>query len=301
MGDCTATKEPTAIVLPQQKTWKWETKTTSADGVALQLYYAEDPTRRGKLWVPDQNYQAGWTAMKAPLLLAVLLVLFKAIQDKGKPLMPHKIWGLAIKIINKAADRALATTNWALILTWCILAAQQDTNGNSLLGLSVDAVTEGDDDYFAKWIDQRLDATFGPRPTTGPLGPAGRGGMGQVNDPTQVSAIMANEVGKGVALGLWAIGHLQRDPTQVGGGYETKTKGYTKDDIMVIMRFAGVYDGKNLPDIWDIFNATKGKNIDAYYHHIFAPMKQYAYDWCIQIDLSSISSRKLSRPSLSCD
>ncbi len=227
---------------------KWETKKTSADGAALQLYYAEDPTRRGKLWVPDQSDQAGWMATKAPLLLAVPLVLFKAIRDKGKPLMPHKIRGLTIKIINKAADRALATTNWALILTWCVLAAQQDTNGNSLHGLPVDAVTEGGDDYFAKWINQRLDATFGPPPTTGPLGPAGRGGTGQVNDPTQVSAIMANKVGKGVALGLRAIGHLQRDPTQEGGGYDTKTKGYTKDDIAAIMRFAGVYDGKNLPD-----------------------------------------------------
>jgi hypothetical protein len=52
------------------------------------------------------------------------------------------------------------------------------------------------------------------------------------------------------------------------------------------MGFAGVYDGKNLPDIWDIFNATKGKNIDAYRCHIFARMKQYAYDWRIQIDLN---------------
>ncbi len=85
---------------------------------------------------------------------------------------------------------------------------------------------------------------------------------------------MANEVGKGVALGLQAIGHLQRDPIQAGGGYETKTKGYTKDNIAAIMGFAGVYDGKNLPDIWDIFNATKGKNIDAYPRHIFAQMKQ---------------------------
>jgi hypothetical protein len=201
--------------------------------------------------------------------------------------MPHKIWGLAIKIINEAADRVLATTNWALILTWCVLAAQQDTNGNSLLGLPGDAVMEGDDDYFVKWINQRLNATFGPCPTTGLLGPAGRGGTGQVNNPTQVSAIMANKVGKGVALGLWAIGHLQRDPIQAGGGYKTKTKGYTKDNIAAIMGFAGVYDGKNLPDIWDIFNATKGKNIEAYCHHIYARMKQYAYDWRIQINSST--------------
>jgi hypothetical protein len=31
---------------------------------------------------------------------------------------------------------------------------------------------------------------------------------------------MATEVGKGVALGLRAAGHLHRDATQLGGGYE---------------------------------------------------------------------------------
>ena len=30
--------------------------------------------------------------------------------------------------------------------------------------------------------------------------------------------MMATEVGKGVALGLRAMGHLQRDPSQPGGG-----------------------------------------------------------------------------------
>ncbi len=53
VGDRKATKEPTAIILSQQKTWKWETKTASDDGAALQLYYEEDPNQRGKLWSPD--------------------------------------------------------------------------------------------------------------------------------------------------------------------------------------------------------------------------------------------------------
>jgi hypothetical protein len=53
-----------------------------------------------------------------------------------------------------------------------------------------------------------------------------------------------------------------------------------------MMGFAGVYSGDNLPDIWELFNSTKGKNIDAYHRHLYSRMKQYAYDWCIQIDTS---------------
>jgi hypothetical protein len=154
VGDRMAKKDPTPIFLPQQKTWKWETKMTSTDAMALEAYYTADPTRRGRLWVPDQASAHEWTAVKAPLLLAIPLVLFKAIQEEGKPLMPHKIRGLVMALICEAANVAQASAAWDLILSWCILAAQQDMNGNSLLGLPVDAVMEGDDKYLAKWIGQ---------------------------------------------------------------------------------------------------------------------------------------------------
>jgi hypothetical protein len=182
---------------------------------------------------------------------------------------------------------AKATGDWELILSWCILAAQQETNGNSLLGLLVDAVTEEDNKYFAKWINQWLDSTFGLCSSTGPQGNMGVAGIAHPHDPMQVSTMMATEVGKGVALGLRAVGHLQRDTLQLGGGYEADTgKGYTKDDIVAILGFAGVYSGNSLPDIWELFNATKGKNIDAYRCHLFTRMKSYTYDWRIQINTS---------------
>ena len=79
VGDRTATKDPTPVVLPQQSTWKWDTKTTSSDAAALEAHYAADPTRRGKLWAPDQADSAKWTAIMAPRLLAAPLVLFRAI------------------------------------------------------------------------------------------------------------------------------------------------------------------------------------------------------------------------------
>jgi len=160
---------------------------------------------------------------------------------------------------------------------------------NSHLSLAVEAVTEGDDEYFVRWIDQRMESTFGPRPGSG-LGKTSNMGISSglmVHDQAKFLALMASEVGKGVALGLRAVGHGNRDPTHMGGGYDTDTgKGYTKDDIAALMGFAGVYSGSNLPDIWEVFNATKGENMDAYCKHIYARMKHYAYDRRIQIDSS---------------
>jgi hypothetical protein len=74
--------------------------------------------------------------------------------------MPHEVGIIAAKQFCNEENN----TEWKLILDWCLLAAQAGEKGTSWLGLQVKAVTEGDDDYFAKWIEQRLEATFGPRP-----------------------------------------------------------------------------------------------------------------------------------------
>jgi hypothetical protein len=55
---------------------------------------------------------------------------------------------------------------------------------------------------------------FGPHPSSGIPQNAGMWGGANPHDATQVSAMMATKVGKGVALGLWAMGQLQRDPFQ---------------------------------------------------------------------------------------
>jgi hypothetical protein len=198
VGDRTATKDPTPVVLPQQSTWKWDTKTTSSDAVAvvLEAHYAADPTKRGKLWAPDQTDSDEWTAIMAPRLLAAPLVLFRAIREERRPLMPHEVRGLVLTIIKDADDLNKACDDWQLVLSWCLLAAQQDANGNSYLGVPVDAITEGDDDYFEKWINQRLDSVFGSRPNTGSVGTTGPWGSTLPQTaPSQVSALMATEVG----------------------------------------------------------------------------------------------------------
>ncbi len=263
-------------------------KTVSTDTAAMDAYYAEDSTRQGKLWAPPMGEAGGEAAVKALILLAILLVLFQVIRDEKRALMPHDIHALTVAIVTSLPNVEKARTEWELVLSWCLMALQMKTSGNSHLSLAVEAVTEGDDNYFVQWIDQRLDSMFGPRTGKGSTGHNDRGGMALLaHDQAQVSAIMASEVGKGVALGLRAAGHLHRDATNIGGGYDSEGgKGYTKDDIAALMGFAGVYSGNNSSDIWKLFNSTKGKNINTYRRHLYSRMKQYAYDRRIQIDTS---------------
>jgi hypothetical protein len=254
----------------------------------MDAYYAEDSTRQGKLWAPPTGKAGGEAAVKAPILLTIPLELFQVIWDKKRALMPHDIHALTVAIVTNLPDVEKARADLELVLSWCLMALQMNTSGNSHLSLAVETVTEGDDNYFVRWIDQRLNSTFGPRTGKGSTGHNDRGRVALLaHDQAQVLAIMASEVGKGVAMGLQAAGHLHRDATNIGGGYDSEGgKGYTKDNITALMGFTGVYSSNNLPDIWELFNSTKGKNIDAYRRHIYSRMKQYAYNWRIQIDTS---------------
>jgi hypothetical protein len=55
------------------------------------------------------------------------------------------------------------------------------------------------------------------------------------HDILQMLLVMAAEVGKGVVLGLSALGPLQQDLTVQGTTSNTEPKGYSKDDIAALM------------------------------------------------------------------
>jgi hypothetical protein len=81
MGDCTSTKELTAIVLPSMKTWTWETKRVRDNALHMAECYKQDTTRRGKQWqpLPVESEDEG-SDITAPLLLALPNILFQAIK-----------------------------------------------------------------------------------------------------------------------------------------------------------------------------------------------------------------------------
>ena len=137
---------------------------------------------------------------------------------------------------------------------------------------------------------------MGPQPMTSTSGMINQGTTGP-QDISQVSALMATEEVKGMALGLQSLAPLQQESITQKGGSESDGKGYTSDDIATLMGFAGVENGGDLPEIWTIFNTTKGKNIEAYCRHIVARMKQWLFDRRIAINTSVYLEQETIKPS----
>jgi hypothetical protein len=163
MGDRTLTKEPMPVLLPQQKAWEWVKVNVATDGPAFISHYKNDPSKGGTLWTPLVGTEEGMEETTVPGLLHIPLVLFDKIRKAGCLLMPHDVLLLIIEHVEPMVDMAAAEVGqaWQLAVQWCVIAAQQDTQGDSLVVFSIDAVTETDDEAFCKWVEMRLDGTMG--------------------------------------------------------------------------------------------------------------------------------------------
>ncbi len=161
--------------------------------------------------------------------------------------MPHKVLALVLKHIKDVPpEQEEATGNmWQLVLRWCVMAAQKDQQGDSLVLFSIEAITEGDDAYFGQWMENGLNSTMGTWPAT----EHHTGALGAVTPP-QVPAHFAAELSKGVAMGLHAHGPFKTLALHQGGLVDTDGKqGYGEEDIVTLMGFLHVKKGSQLQDI----------------------------------------------------
>jgi hypothetical protein len=239
--------------------WQWVKATVANHGPSLLEHYDTNPSRRGSLWTPAADCQKG--EGNVPHLLHIPLVLFELIRNKRRPLMPHEVLTLVLEYLkNGPEEPAQATENpWQLIVMWCVMAAQHDSQGDSLVAFSVKAIMEGDDAYFGQWMENWLDSTMGKRPTTKAcMGAPLAGTAADVPDH------FAAELGKEVALSLHALGGPFKTPVMAQGGLgdADSKKGYRDDNITALMGFLHVKQGHQLQDIWSYVQSLGGKNIN---------------------------------------
>jgi hypothetical protein len=193
----------------------------STEGPDLLDHYATDASRRGSLWIPEIDCNRVETTI--PRLLHIPLVLFVVIlREKGGPLMPHEILAIVLKLVENSSrdqDQAAAAEAWKLVVMWCVMAVQADKQGDSIVAFAVEAATENGDAYFGQWIENCLDGTMGKRPAVD-------SGMGatRVATPAQGPAQFAAELGKGVAMGLHALGPFKPPSVTQGGGVDSDSK-----------------------------------------------------------------------------
>ena len=118
---------------------------------------------------------------------------------------------------------------------------------------------------------------------------AADGGMGAtgVATPAKGPAQFAAELGKGVAMGLHALGPFKSPSMAQGGGFESDSKqGYGEEDIAALMGFSHVKKGSELQDIWTYFHTMRSKNIDICRQQLMAQMNRWVHERHIPIDSS---------------
>jgi hypothetical protein len=75
-------------------------------------------------------------------------VLFTLIRRESRPLITHEVLIIMMKHFKETGATCNQGKAWDLVAEWCIVAAQKDTQGDSLVSFTVKVVTEGDDSYF---------------------------------------------------------------------------------------------------------------------------------------------------------
>jgi hypothetical protein len=283
IGDRMVLRKPTPVLFPSKKTWEWVTETISTEGPDLLDHYTTDASWCRSLWIPETECDRVETTV--PRLLHIPLVLFEAIREKGGPLMPHDILVIVLKLIEnnyRNQDQATSAEAWKLVIMWCVMAAQADKNGDSIVAFAVKAVTENNNPYFGQWMENHLDGTMGKQPAV-------HGAMGEtgVVTPVQDTAQFAAELGKGVAMGLHVLGPFKLSSLTQGGGADSDSKqGYGEEDITALMGFSHVKKGSELQDIWTYFHTMRSKNIDLCRRQLMARMNRWAHNRHMPIDSS---------------
>ena len=283
IGDRTRAREPTAVLFPSVKTWQWVKAMVATDGPSLIAYYDNDPSKKGTLWTPGED--CARDEGHVPRLLHIPVLLHELIRKEGRSLMPHEVLQLVLTYLEENHQGGQTNQNsWELIIKWCVVAAQPDAQGDSLVAFAVEAITEGDDDDFGRWVEQRLDSTLGKKPAQGET----RGATPSLRPAGLVPQDFATEVGKGVALGLHALSPFKHQAgAGMGGVGETDLKkGYGDEDVAALMGFSRVKRGDQLQDIWAYFQTTGMKNVDVCRRQLMARMARWARDRHIPIDPS---------------
>ena len=134
VGDRTEQSDLVPILFPQNKTWEWKQAEISMDGEEMIAHYTGHPDKWGKLWTPGALSET--EVVKVPRLLHIPLALVAILKEKGGQSTPGDVLQLVLKHFG-------TENHWTLVKQWCMMAAQADTHGKSLVAFDVSAITDG--------------------------------------------------------------------------------------------------------------------------------------------------------------
>jgi hypothetical protein len=285
IGDRRLTKEPTPVCLPTTKAWEWHTGPAITDYAKLDNFF-DDDANGGKLWTPSAA--DGTPAdIEVPYLLAIPSVLVDLLRTQGPAPTPYEVLTTIDEFVNSSATAD--ATNWELLRKWCLVASQTGTGSNSAkskLNLDTTPVTI-DDEGFDRWVGTRLDVSFGPRPTIAASVPAHHAPAAgsPAADYLALSKMFATnmlQLSQNIVSQAGAAATLGGSDTALATG-----KGFDQDQIAKLKDVCGVRSGANIPTIWSIIQASKGKSYDTYRAHLSKSMDAWARTHHIELDKST--------------
>ena len=277
VGDRRATKEPTPVCLPSQvKAWQWYAgQVNVAKDDFVEFFENED--NKNKWWTPSSQLTSD---TKVPFLLALPNAMVEILREPGLPCTPADVHA-AMEEVTLRMGGGITDDQWKTITEWCMVASQTDANDRkSLLSIEVDPVAV-DDDEFDTWVETKLDMALGKRPSaTGPTQGVRFQQPQHMNDQLQMARLLASTVGQGMMQFTQAVAG---QTTSGGAGTLAQgatplemSKGFDKDQIAKLKDACGVMSAKDIPNIWSIIQATKGKAHDTYRDHL----KKSIESWC---------------------
>ena len=271
IGDRRATKEPTPICLPTTKTWEWHAGEAITDFDKFREFH-EVEANRGNLWTPTAG-DGTPSVLGVPNLLAIPNILVDLLRNQGSAITPHDVLATIDEFIQDSGDPG---QQWEYVRKWCLVAGQANTNGKSKVWLDTTPVTVDDED-FDRWVGTRLDIAFGPRPPTAAGPSAGVTGNQPAMDFLKLSQMLSTTIGTNMLQFSQAVNPTGGPVGATGSETALATgKGFDQDQIAKLKDACGVPNAQQIPAIWSVIQATKGKSFDSYRAHIAKSLEM----WC---------------------
>jgi hypothetical protein len=286
--DRMAMKEPNPVCMPTSKTLEWFSGNAVTNFAAFQDHNATKASC-GTLWMPVAGEDTSG-AIQVPHLLTIPNVLVDLLRTQGMAITPHKVLMTMGDFI--ASSLHPIGQQWECICKWCLVAGQSGANGKSKVFLETSPVTI-DDNYFDLWVGNRLDISLGPCLGGSPQatsGSAANGGM----DYSALLRMLAMTIGT-------TMMHLNQAVAPQGRGQglsSNKTalstgKGFNQDQVAKLKDMCSICNGQQIPAIWSVIQATKGKSFDSYRTHIAKSVDAWCRSHHIDRDKSIFLESKI--------
>ena len=279
LGDRTSySPAPQMVELKEKAPWAWENRLVVNDLTEMDQFYVV-PGNSTVLWTPDPTVARMMVAAPRMLALPPDCVVFCAEE-------PRTPYGLATHIQSTLGATNLDANRYALMLDWCVMAAQAepatgDGPKSSIMSFPVTPIIGSV--ALHKWATARLAFTLGTPTTNSQAAVTPRDGTDRHEpsssaQPPTTPQLDVNLVAQVTAAVMAA---LRANSGGVGGAFEEgaprqadESKQFSTFQLAKLKGFCGIVHNCDIPPIWDYFRSTK--DVDAHRTKLLECMGQWA-------------------------